>query len=96
MVLSGNSRLGTSSEFELRDDDRPTEYTDDHASGRSNFVAFLMGGVLIAGGLLSFLYYDSNNLQGTDQMTNGSYSQSLGDMPSVPSIRILPDNPGNK
>lgn len=96
MVLSGNDKLGTSSEFELRDDDRPTEYTDDHDGGRSSFVAFLMGGVLIAGGLLSFLYYDSNNLQGMDQMTMGGTAQPGTVIPNVPSIRILPDAPANK
>ena len=96
MVLSGNDKLGTPSEFELRDDDRPTEYADDRDGGRSSFVAFLMGGVLIAGGLLSFLYYDSNNLQGMDQMTAGSAAQSSTMIPNVPSIRILPDTPENK
>ena len=71
MVLSGNGKLGSSSEFELRDGDRPTEYSEDRAGGRSNFVAFLMGGVLIAGGLLSFLYYDSNTMS-TRDITTGS------------------------
>lgn len=44
----------------------------DRRADRSNFVAFLLGGVVIAGGLLGFLYFDSNNLTGADISTTGS------------------------
>ena len=44
---------------------------DDSDTGRSNFVAFLLGGVVIAGGLLAFLYYDSDNMS-TRDITTGS------------------------
>lgn len=97
MMNARDAKLGSASEFELRDNDRTANYMyDDRKDGRSNFVAFLLGGVVIAGGLLSFLYYDSNSLQGMDQMTSGSVSQSSGAIMPVPSIRILPDRPENK
>ena len=51
---------------DLRDDDRPGEYLYDSDDGRSNFVAFLLGGVVITGGLLTFLYYDTGTLQASE------------------------------
>ena len=59
---------------DLRDDDRPNEYAYDSEDGRSNFVAFLLGGVVITGGLLTFLYYDSSDLQGANR-SDGYLSQ---------------------
>lgn len=54
-------------------------------TGRSNFVAFLLGGVVISGGLLAFLYYDSDNLASRDLMTTGS----LGRI-EMPAARTTP------
>ncbi len=51
--------------------DRILDDYDDTGSERSNFVAFLLGGVVIAGGLLAFLYYDSDNMS-TRDITTGS------------------------
>ena len=58
-------------------------------SGRSNFAAFLLGGVVIAGGLLAFLYYDTDNLNRDDFLTTGSITQSAPrEMQSPPALRI--------
>lgn len=58
--------------------------------GRSNFTAFLLGGVVIAGGLLGFLYYDTDNLSRDDALTTGSITQSAPREPtqSPPALRI--------
>lgn len=44
----------------------------DRGTGRSNFVAYLLGGVAIAVGLLGFLFYDDARLGGRDVTTTGS------------------------
>ena len=75
--------------LELRDDDRFAPDMDERDAGRSKFAAFLMGGVVVAGGLLAFLYYDSDNLNdqaGRDLMPTGSITQSAPAV--VPSIRL--------
>lgn len=60
----------------------------DRETGRSDFVAFLLGGVVIAGGLLGFLYYDGDSSR-RDVLTTGSISQM--EAPAlVPSITVLP------
>lgn len=51
--------------------DRIFDDFDDADTGRSNVVAFLLGGVVIAGGLLAFLYYDSDTMS-TRDITTGS------------------------
>lgn len=51
--------------------DRIVDDYDETDTGRSNFVAFLLGGVVIAGGLLAFLYYDSDTMS-TRDITTGS------------------------
>lgn len=51
--------------------DRIIDDYDETDTGRSNFVAFLLGGVVIAGGLLAFLYYDSDTMS-TRDITTGS------------------------
>lgn len=53
--------------------------------GRSNVVAFLLGGVVISGSLLAFLYYDSDNLSSRDMMTAGSLSRI-----EAPAPRLAP------
>lgn len=51
--------------------DRIIDDHDETDTGRSNVVAFLLGGVVIAGGLLAFLYYDSDTMS-TRDITTGS------------------------
>ena len=85
-------------EVELRDDDRFTGYEVEENG--SNFTAFLMGGVVVAGGLLAFLYYDSDNL-GTRANSGLSTTASIGRIESpagspVPSIRLLQPSAGQE
>lgn len=89
-----NNLTDARSEFELRDDDRFTGY--DAEDGRSHIGAFLMGGLVVAGGLLAFLYYDGENPngRGNTELTTGSISRS--DAPAaVPSLRLAPAHPDN-
>lgn len=45
----------------------------DTGTKRSHFASFLLGGVVIAGGMLAFLYYDTGNLSAAhDDLTTGS------------------------
>jgi hypothetical protein len=44
----------------------------DRESGGSNFLAFLIGGLVIAIGLLAFLFYDGGSTGGRDVSTTGS------------------------
>lgn len=55
-------------------------------TGRSNFVAFLLGGVVVAGSMLAFLYYDSDSYLTRDALTTGSIGQSS-------TIKIVPSSP---
>lgn len=77
----------------LRREDRIIEDLHEADTGRSNFVAFLLGGVVIAGGLLAFLYYDTGNLRPADQLTTGSISRDASPA-MAPSIKISLQ-PGN-
>lgn len=68
--------------------DRILDDFDDGDAGRSNFAAFLLGGVVIAGGMLAFLYYDSDNV-GRGDITTGSIGRTeLQAAPPVPSIQV--------
>jgi hypothetical protein len=90
MALEQRDNLNsTGSEFELRDDDRFTGY--DRDDDRSHFGAFLMGGLVVAGGLLAFLYYDTDNLNGRSNydLTTGTISRSAAPA-AVPSLRLAP------
>lgn len=63
-------------------------------TGRSNFAAFLLGGVVISGGLLAFLYYDTDNLSRGDSLTTGSITQSVSrDGPQAPPVLRIPVQP---
>src|SRR5215213_9992031 len=53
-------------------------------SGSSNFLAFLIGGLVIAIGLLAFLFYDGGSTGGRDVSTTGSTT-----------TRSAPANPGS-
>src|SRR5215207_9538127 len=78
----------------------------DRDTGGSNFLAFLIGGLVIAVGLLAFLFYDGGNTR--DVTTTGSTTPRIerpaspspggptgaGPMtPSVPSRPALPSAP---
>jgi hypothetical protein len=95
MALNRSSNLdSTGSEFELRDADRFAGY--EAGRERSHFGAFLMGGVVVAGGLLAFLYYDTDNLSGraNNDLTTGSINRS--DVPAaLPSLRLAPASPSS-
>lgn len=48
----------------------------DRDAGGSNFLAFLIGGLVIAIGLLAFLFYDGASTAGRDVSTTGSTTRS--------------------
>jgi hypothetical protein len=81
-------RVGdTTPDIELRDEDRFDSGFHEPESARSNFTAFLMGGVVVSGGLLAFLYYDTDNLNGrgnSDLLTTGSLGRI--EAPAVPTL----------
>jgi hypothetical protein len=91
MALDPSDELDdTGSEFALRDADRFVGYED--VRERSHFGAFLMGGVVVAGGLLAFLYYDTDNLNGranSDLTSPGAIGRSDAPAP-LPSLRLSP------
>lgn len=62
----------------------------DRDAGRSNFAAFLLGGVVIAGGMLGFLYYDTDNLSRDDGLAAAGIMQPAPreNTQSPPALRI--------
>jgi hypothetical protein len=80
--------------------DRDTRVYD-RDTGGSNFLAFLIGGLVIAVGLLAFLFYDGANTR--DVTTTGSVrpqierpGSDLGPAPpTVPSRPPAPSAPAN-
>lgn len=64
----------------------------ENGTRRSNFVAFLMGGVVIAGGMLAFLFYDSSSISSSgDNLTTGSLSRMDSPSPqTAPNISPPP------
>ena len=56
----------------------------DRDSGGSNFLAFLIGGLVIAIGLLAFLFYDGGSTTGRDVNTTSSTTPRL-EAPATPS-----------
>jgi hypothetical protein len=79
----------TGSQFELPDDARFADYETERE--RSHFGAFLMGGLVVTGGLLAFLYYDTDNLnrRANNNLTTGTILR--GDVPTpVPTLRPAP------
>lgn len=99
MALDNGSTFDMNFAPRARESDRFLSALQTGRSGeRSNFASFLLGGVVVAGGLLAFLYYDSGT-QDRDDLTTGSIARP--DMsraaPQVPSIRIplQPQQPAN-
>jgi len=62
-----NNAMNTAGMNNLSDRDEPVY---DRDTGGSNFLAFLIGGLVIAVGLLAFLFYDGGNSR--DVSTTGS------------------------
>jgi hypothetical protein len=79
--------------------DRDTRIYD-RDTGGSSFLAFLIGGLVIAVGLLAFLFYDGGNTR--DVTTTGSVTPrierpatDLGGTPTMPSRATPPSAPAN-
>jgi hypothetical protein len=71
----GTTRMDNTSDRETRVYDRDT--------GGSNFLAFLIGGLVIAVGLLAFLFYDGGN---TRDVTTTSSTIPRVEAPAAPSV----------
>jgi hypothetical protein len=59
----------------------------DRDTGGSNFLAFLIGGLVIAVGLLAFLFYDGGNSR--DVTTTGSTTPRI-ERPASPATPMAP------
>jgi hypothetical protein len=72
-----------------------TAYDSDR--GGSNFWAFLIGGLVIAIGLMAFLFYDGGSTTGRDVNTTSSTTPRLEApaTPSSPSAPAAPSRPAN-
>lgn len=68
-----------------------TSIVSEPEPGRSNFTAFLIGGVVIALGLLAFLFYDGANT-GREVNTTGSTAPRL-EAPAPPASPTTPARP---
>jgi len=89
MALQATNSQDSTSAFSSDRGDRFADHLYEPDTGRSNFAAFLLGGVVIAGGMLAFLYYDTDNLNRRDDLTTGSIAPMTAPGPStVPSIKI--------
>lgn len=87
---NGPTRQRSLMDDELRSDAGLSNDLYERDTGRSNFAAFLLGGVVIAGGLLGFLYYDTDNLSQRDGLTTGSLGQIESPGPA-PTLRLGPE-----
>ena len=86
-LLWNETSRGGAARVEVDPRDRIADDLYERETGNSNFVAFLLGGVVIAGGMLAFLYYDTGNLNPRDDLTTGSIVRM--EAPSqAPSIKI--------
>jgi hypothetical protein len=78
--------MGTTSTNTVYDRDTRVH---DRDSGGSNFLAFLIGGLVIAVGLLAFLFYDGGS---RDVSTTGSTTPRI-ESPAAPSAPSMPNRP---
>ncbi len=69
--------------------DRDTQVYDRDDTGGSNFLAFLIGGLVIALGLMAFLFYDGGSTTGRDVNTTSSTTPRL-EAPASPSAPATP------
>ena len=67
--------------------DRDTVVYDRDDTGGSNFLAFLIGGLVIAVGLLAFLFYDGGDSR--DVTTTGSTTPRI-ERPASPATPMAP------
>jgi hypothetical protein len=78
--------------------DRDTQVYD-RDTGGSNFLAFLIGGLVIAVGLLAFLFYDGGSTTGRDVNTTSSTTPRIEapatPAPSAPATPTSPSRPAN-
>lgn len=72
--------------------DRSMAMSEPVRSG-SNFMAFLIGGLVIAVGLLAFLFYDSGN-SGREVNTTGSTAPRI-QAPASPAAPATPTTPAS-
>ena len=70
----------------------PGMTSSDRDAGGSNFLAFLVGGLVIAIGLLAFLFYDGGSTTGRDVNTTGSTTPRL-EAPATPASPSTPATP---
>lgn len=74
-----------------RDEDRIVREDMAPDAGRSNVAAFLLGGMVVAGGMLAFLYYDSGDVGRGRDITTGSLGRiETRPMPPAPNVLIPP------
>ena len=66
----------------------------DRDRGGSNFLAFLIGGLVIAIGLLAFLFYDGGSTTGRDVNTTSSTTPRI-EAPATPASPSTPASPAN-
>jgi hypothetical protein len=86
-----NRDLNRDPDMPIRDpglDNRET--MADRDSGGSNFLAFLIGGLVIAVGLLAFLFYDGGGSR--DVSTTGSTTPQI-ERPAAPTGPSSPTSP---
>jgi hypothetical protein len=65
MARVQDEKLGTPAEYELRDDDRPNATSYQHDHQRTISTAFLLLGILLAGLILGYIYYDRDTYRGS-------------------------------
>jgi hypothetical protein len=99
MDMDRDRELGTTRTNTMHDRDTRVY---DRDTGGSNFLAFLIGGLVIAVGLLAFLFYDGGNTR--DVTTTGSVTPRIerpaaptrdSIAPAAPSRPAAPSTPAN-
>ena len=90
-AFGGQNGMNTTGVNPLSDNDARVY---DRDTGGSNFLAFLIGGLVIAVGLMAFLFYDGGNSR--DVTTTGSTTPRIerpaASAPAIPT-RPAPSNP---
>jgi hypothetical protein len=77
----GQIQNSPASRVDVSGSDRASHELFEPDTGRSNFVAFLLGGFLISGGLLAFLYIENDTSAGRD--VTGSLGRIETPAPSI-------------
>ena len=79
----------------LDSNDRLSEGVHEPETERSNFAAFLLGGVVIAGGLMAFLYYDNGQAMRNDDIVTGSIMRASPISAPNVQVPLLSRQPAN-